>query len=282
MATLLREAAPSSGKIRNPKGRSPSTDSRLPHATDRALGAPEIIRECPTPPRSFRPILITFGSTPVIPVHPGPIQPLSAIWVHPGHSGPSWSHSGPPRSFRSILVPFGSIPVIQVHPGLLNRSGSFDLISTCSGPSGLNPGHLGSLRSKFRSFGSFRSKSRSPRIHSGLSRSFGSIPVIQVYPGSCIRVYRGHPGLSWISWFMHSGPSRSSKSILVHAFGSIPVIQVYPGSCIRVYPGHPGLSWFMHSGPSRSSRSILVHAFGSIPVTFRTILIHGHPGPFWF
>ncbi|OWM77018.1 hypothetical protein CDL15_Pgr010106 [Punica granatum] len=84
-------------------------------------------------------------------------------------------------------------------------------------------------------------------MHSGLSRSFrsilGSIPVIQVYPGSCIRVHPGHSGLSW---FMHSGPSRSFRSILVHAFGSIPV----------------------------TFRSILVHAFGSIPVTFRSILVH--------
>ncbi|OWM69407.1 hypothetical protein CDL15_Pgr012686 [Punica granatum] len=140
MATLLREAAPSSGKIRNPKGRSPLTDSRLPHAANRDLGAPKIVRECPTPPRStlvtfgsipvirvhpdhlgpsrsLRSTLVTFGSIPVIQVHPGPIQllliiqvyPGSCIRVHPGHSGPS-------RSLRSTLVTFGSIPVIQVHP----------------------------------------------------------------------------------------------------------------------------------------------------------------------
>ncbi|PKI49900.1 hypothetical protein CRG98_029712 [Punica granatum] len=227
------------GKIRNPKGRSPLTDSRLPHAANRDLGAPKIVRECPTPPRST---LVTFGSIPVIRVHP--------------------DHLGPSRSLRSTLVTFGSIPVIQDPFG--QNSGHSD-------PSGLNPGHSGSLRSKFRSFGSFRSKSRSPRVHSGLSRSFrsilihafGSIPVIQVYPGSCIRVYPDHSGLSS---FMHSGLSRSFRSIPVHAFGSILVIQVYPDSCIRVHPGHSGLSWFMHSGLSRSFRSILVHAFGSIPI----------------
>ncbi|PKI37111.1 hypothetical protein CRG98_042498 [Punica granatum] len=98
--------------------------------------------------------------------------------------------------------------------------------------------------------------------HSGPSRSFGSIPVTQVLLGH-IRVHPGHSGLSW---FMHSGLSRSFRSIMDHAFGSIPVVQVYPGSCIRVYPGRSGLSWFMHSGLSRSFKSILVHAFGSIPV----------------
>ncbi|PKH64287.1 hypothetical protein CRG98_050193, partial [Punica granatum] len=196
------------------------------------------------PSRSFRSILVTFRSIPVIQVHPGHIR------VRPGHSGPPWPHS----------APFGhpSPPGLNSgHSGPLGRSGSFDLIFIRSDPSGLNPDHSGSIRSKFRSFGSFRSKSRSLRTHSGLSRSFrsilvhafGSIPVIKVYPGSCILVHPGHSGLSW---FMHSGPSRSFRSILVHAFGfipviqvypvhafgSIPVVQVYPGSSIRVYPDH--------------------------------------------
>ncbi|PKI49548.1 hypothetical protein CRG98_030062 [Punica granatum] len=161
----------------------------------------------------------------------------------PRRLGPSWSHSGPPTSFRSIMVPFspfrpfGSIPVIEVHPGHIR----------------VHPGHSGPSWSHSGPSWSFKS----------ILVTFGSTPVIQVYPGSCIRVYLDHPGLSW---FMHSGPSRSFRSILVHAFGSIPVIQVYPGSCIRVHPGHSGLSWFMHSGRSQSFRSIPVHAFGSIPV----------------
>ncbi|PKI64517.1 hypothetical protein CRG98_015080 [Punica granatum] len=134
------------------------------------------------------------------------------------------------------------------------------------GPSWSHSGPSRSLRSIPATFGS------APviQVHPGpiqllliIQDLFGSTPVIQVYPGSCIRVYPGHSGLSW---FMHSGLSRSFRSVLVHAFGSIPVIQVCPGSCIRVYPGHSGLSWFMHSGLSRSFRSVLVHAFGSIPV----------------
>ncbi|OWM90791.1 hypothetical protein CDL15_Pgr002714 [Punica granatum] len=95
-------------------------------------------------------------------------------------------------------------------------------------------------------------------MHSGLSRpsrsilahAFGSTPAIQVYPGSCIRVYPGHTGLSWL---MHSGLSRPFRSILAHAFGSIlahafgsiPTIQVHPGPRIRVCPGHSGPSWFL-------------------------------------
>ncbi|PKI32373.1 hypothetical protein CRG98_047236, partial [Punica granatum] len=78
-------------------------------------------------------------------------------------------------------------------------------------------------------------------------------------------MFRKRRAIRGLSWLMHSGLSRPSRSILAHAFGSIPAIQVYPGSCIRVYPGHTGLSWLMHSGLSRPYRSILAHAFGSIP-----------------
>ncbi|PKI74820.1 hypothetical protein CRG98_004838 [Punica granatum] len=134
--------------------------------------------------RSFRSILVTFGTIPV-------------IQVHPGHSGPSWSHSGPSRSFRSILVTFGSIPVIQVHPGLTQL---FPIIQVYPGPCiRVHPGHSGP--SWFMHSGPSRSHSGlSWFMHSGISRSFrsilvhalGSIPVIQVYPGSCIRVHPGH------------------------------------------------------------------------------------------
>ncbi|PKI62015.1 hypothetical protein CRG98_017601 [Punica granatum] len=292
---------PCAGKIKNPEGRSPSTNSRLPHAANRALAAPKMVRECPTPPRStrlkeeqkagdhhqsphirqfepnperaishsvfrpksgshsgpsqsFRSILVTFGSIPVTQVYPGHIR------VHPGHSGPSWPHSGPSRSFRSILVPFSSFRS--------SRSFRSKFRSVRSSRS------FGLIRPNFHSFGSFRSKSRSHKIHSDPFEStpviqvypvhaLGSISVIQVYPGSCIRVYPDHSGLPW---FMHSGLPRSFRSTLVHAFGSTPVIQVYPGSCIRLYPGHSGLSWFMHSALPRSFGSILVHAFGSTPV----------------
>ncbi|PKI57189.1 hypothetical protein CRG98_022479 [Punica granatum] len=222
------------------------------------------------PSRLFRSILVTFESIPVIQVYSGHIR------IHPGHSGPSWSHSAPSDHSGPSGLNFG-------HSGPSGRSGSFGLIFTRSDPSdlnsghsgpsnlnfghsdpsGLNPGHLGSIRSKFRSFESIRSKFRSFGSIRSKFRSFGSIPVtfrsilvhafesipvIQVYPGSCIRVYPGH-------------------------------IQVYPDSCIRVYPGHSGPSWFMHSGlsrshsglswshsgPFRSFRSILI-TFGSIPV----------------
>ncbi|PKI37529.1 hypothetical protein CRG98_042081 [Punica granatum] len=136
-----------------------------------------------SPSQSFRSTLVTFGSISVIQVHPGRIR------VHPGHSGPSWPHSGPSRSFRSILVTFGSIPVIQVYPGHIR----------------VHPGHSGPSWS-----------------HSGPSRSFrsilvvfGSIPVIQVYPGSSafgsIPVIQVYPG------------SSAFRSIPV-SFGSIPVI----------------------------------------------------------
>ncbi|PKI67252.1 hypothetical protein CRG98_012358 [Punica granatum] len=298
--------------IENLEGCSSSTDPWLPHAAGCTFKAPEVVKECSTPSkptmlkeeqtvhpghirvypghsgpswsihsgpsRSFRSILVTFGSIPVIQVHPGPY-----IRVHPGHSDPSWSHLGLSRSFRSTLITFRSNLVsfssfrsfrsFRSKFRSLRSSRSFGLIRPnfqSFGSTRSKFRSFGSVRSKFRSFGSFRSKSRSLRIHSV------KIPVIRVYPGSCISVRLVHSGLSW---FMHSGPSRSFRSILVHAFGSVSFIQVYPGSCIRVRLVHSGLSWFMHSGLSRSFRSILIHAFGSVPVTFRSILIHRHSGP---
>ncbi|PKI67249.1 hypothetical protein CRG98_012355 [Punica granatum] len=225
--------------------------------------------------RSFGSILVTFGSIPVIQVHPGHIQ------VHPGliqlllviqdpfgqksgHSGPSGlhsDHSGLSRSFRSILVTFRytlvssssfwSFRSFRSKFRSLRSSRSFGLIRPnfqSFGSTRSKFRSFGSVRSKFRSFGSFRSKSRSLRIHSVKSL------VIRVHPVyiPIIRVYPGHSGLSW---FMHSGPSRPFRSILVHAFGSVPAIQVYPGLSwsigIRVHLG----SNFPHSAPIHPSKA---------------------------
>ncbi|OWM80554.1 hypothetical protein CDL15_Pgr016728 [Punica granatum] len=117
MATLLCEAAPSSGKIRNPKGRSPLTDSRLPHVANRALEAPEVVKECPTP---SRPTMLkeerTTGdhhqSLHIRRFEPNPERAIS----HSVFRSKFRSHSGPSLD---PLVTFGSVPVIQVHPGLI-------------------------------------------------------------------------------------------------------------------------------------------------------------------
>ncbi|PKI64424.1 hypothetical protein CRG98_015183 [Punica granatum] len=181
---------------------------------------------------TFRSILVTFGSIPVIQVHPGHIQVHPGhIQVHPGHSGPSWSHSAPsdhsgPSGLNSghsgppgHSGSFGLIFIRSGPPGLNSgHSGPSDLNSGHSDPSSLNPGHSGSIRSKFRSFGSIQSKFRSFR--SILVHAFGSIPVIQVYPGSRIRLYPGHSGLSWFIGirvhpgfnFPHSVPIHPSKA----------------------------------------------------------------------
>ncbi|OWM90304.1 hypothetical protein CDL15_Pgr014142 [Punica granatum] len=95
---------------------------------------------------------------------------------------------------------------------------------------------------------------------------------------------------------MHSGPSRSFRSILVHAFGSIPV--TFRSILVHAFGSIPVTfrSILVHAFGSilvtfRSFRSILVHAFGSIPVTFRSILVHAfgsipviqvYPGSFTF
>ncbi|PKI34803.1 hypothetical protein CRG98_044806, partial [Punica granatum] len=133
--------------------------------------------------RSFRSILVTFGSIPVIQVHPGPY-----IRVHPGHSGPSWSHLGLSRSFRSTLVTFRSTLVsfssfrsfrsFQSKFRSLRSSRSFGLIRPnfhSFGSTRSKFWSFGSVQSKFRSFRSFRSKSRSLKIHSV------KIPVIRVH-----------------------------------------------------------------------------------------------------
>ncbi|PKI75901.1 hypothetical protein CRG98_003700 [Punica granatum] len=135
---------PCTGKIRNPKGRSPLTDSRLPHVANRALEAPEVVKECPTP---SRPTMLkeerTTGdhhqSLHIRRFEPNPERAIS----HSVFRSKFRSHSGPSLD---PLVTFGSVPVIQVHPGLI--------------------------------------QSRSvTQVYPG-SSAFGSIPIIQVYPGS--------------------------------------------------------------------------------------------------
>ncbi|PKI67837.1 hypothetical protein CRG98_011770 [Punica granatum] len=106
-------------KIRNPKGRSPLMDSRLPHAANRAPGTPKIVRECPTPPRS---IMLkeerTMGDHYQSP-HIRQFEPnLDRATSHSVFRPKFWSYSGPSPSFRSILVTLRSTLVcIWVHPG---------------------------------------------------------------------------------------------------------------------------------------------------------------------
>ncbi|OWM73929.1 hypothetical protein CDL15_Pgr010710 [Punica granatum] len=150
--------------------------------------------------RSFRSILVTFGSIPVIQVHPGPY-----IRVHPGHSDPSWSHLGLSRSFRSTLITFRS-----------------NLVSFSS----------------FRSFRSFRSKFRS--LRSIMVHAFGSVSFIQVYPGACIRVRLVHSGLSWFMHSGPSRSFRSILVHAFGFIPVIQVypdscIRVCPGH-VQVYP----------------------------------------------
>ncbi|PKI70451.1 hypothetical protein CRG98_009161 [Punica granatum] len=208
---------------------SPLTDSCLPHAIGRALKAPEVVKGCATPskptmfreeqtirdhhqsPRVRRSILVTLGS-------------ILVIQVHPGHSGPSWSHSGPSRSFRSFRS-FGSF---RSKFQSLRSFRSFGLIRPnfhTFGSIRSKFRSLGSVRSKFRSFGSFRSKSRSILVH-----AFGSIPAtfrsVLVHAfGSISVTFRSILVHAFGSILVHAFGSISVtfRSILVHAFGSIPV-----------------------------------------------------------
>ncbi|PKI71952.1 hypothetical protein CRG98_007635 [Punica granatum] len=252
--------------IGNLEGRSSPTDPWLSHAAGCTLKAPEVLKECPTP---SKPAMLKEEQT-VGDHHQSPhirrSEPNPKRAVSHSAFRTKFKHSGPSRSFRSILVTFRSTLVslssfrsfrsFRSKFRSLRSSRSFRLIRPNFHPFGSARSKFrsfGSVRSKFRSFESFRSKCRSLRIHSV------KIPVypgscirvhprhIQVYPGSCIRVHPGHSGLSW---FMHSGPSRSFRSILVHTFGSIRVIQRQSDQRhVRAHfrgishkPGHPDLS----------------------------------------